>query len=203
MKKIVKLNESDLRKMVSNVINEIMCREEGPEMGNSGDKYYFNVGFDKHSSRGFGSENSFEAEGSVGDGFEVFLEGVNEYVQLALEMRQSKKPPVISYGYPLNMSVVMPSEDGHHSWRDYVQFAAPKKRFQIDPENVEGSAKQAWNTFNDYASNVDGVIGWYLWHNRPFDLELRPILTPEIGEMIDDEGDNIQRFYDSLGYKGD
>lgn len=108
----------------------------------------------------------------------------------------------------LIVSVDMPVGDhdsawGTPGWRRYAQMGPKSKAFPIDPENVEASAKMAWDLFNEYAAQTPEVVGWFLWSWSTFQPTIRPILSPEVGQEISDEGDKISRFYDSLGYKGD
>jgi hypothetical protein len=108
----------------------------------------------------------------------------------------------------LRLSVDMPTEDhnsswGSPGWKRYAQMAAKSKTFQIDPANIEGSAKEAWDLFNEYASQTPEVIGWFLWSWSAFEPTLMPILNSEVGQEISDEDERISKFYDSLGYKGD
>ena len=92
---------------------------------------------------------------------------------------------------------------GNYGWRRYAQSGSKSTVISIDPENVEASAEEAWSIFADYAEQTPEVIGWFVWQWSTFPVTLKPILTPEVGEIIMDENDKIQRFYDSLSYKGD
>ncbi len=92
---------------------------------------------------------------------------------------------------------------GDYGWRRYAQSSPKATVVSIDPENIEASAEKAWSIFADYAKQTPEVIGWFLWQWSTFPVTLRPILTPEVGEIIMGETDKIQKFYDSLSYKGD
>ena len=92
---------------------------------------------------------------------------------------------------------------GDYGWRRYAQSSPKATVVSIDPENIEASAEEAWSIFTDYAEQTPEVIGWFLWQWSTFPVTLKPILTPEVGEIITGESDKIQRFYDSLSYKGD
>ena len=91
----------------------------------------------------------------------------------------------------------------NYGWRRYAQSGPNTAEISIDPENIEASAEEAWSIFADYAERTPEVIGWFVWQWSTFPVTLKPILTPEVGEIIMDENDKIQRFYDSLSYKGD
>ena len=88
-------------------------------------------------------------------------------------------------------------------WKDYANSAPKAVTVNIDPENIEEAVQKAWDAFNAYAEKTPEVIGWFLWSWSTFTPTLKPILTPEVGKEIEDESDKIQRFYDSLSYKGD
>ncbi len=112
----------------------------------------------------------------------------------------------------LRIEIDMPAESegsgsfGRKTWRDYGQIAPPTKTVRIDPENVEASAAKAWDIFNEYASQTKEVIGWWAWQWSTFPPTIKPILTPEVGKIISDVHDDINRFYSSYGpgdYVGD
>ena len=111
----------------------------------------------------------------------------------------------------LKIVVEMPGESEGNSlsrrtWRDMGQIAPPAKAVRIDPENVEASAAEAWDIFNEYASQTKEVIGWWAWQWSTFPPTIRPILTPEVGKIISDVHDDISRFYSSYrpgDYVGD
>ena len=92
---------------------------------------------------------------------------------------------------------------GDYGWKRYAQISPKTTMVSIDPENIEASAEKAWSIFANYAEQTPEVIGWFVWQWSTFPITLRPILTPEVGEVIMGETDNIQKFYDSLRYKGD
>ncbi len=105
----------------------------------------------------------------------------------------------------LKIVVEMPS-GAKESWEHYALIAPPEKSFPINPDNVEESAKQAWELFNMYAKQTHEVIGWYLWQWSTFKPTIRPILTPEVGEKIQRTSDEVSAYYDSKpsgGFTGD
>jgi hypothetical protein len=111
----------------------------------------------------------------------------------------------------LRIVVEMPGESEGNSlsrrtWRDMAQIQPPAKAVRIDPENIEASAAEAWDIFNEYASQTKEVIGWWAWQWSTFPPTIKPILTPEVGKIISDTHDDISRFYSSYGpgdYVGD
>lgn len=111
----------------------------------------------------------------------------------------------------LKIVVEMPGESegdslSRKTWRDMAQIAPPAKAVRIDPENVEAAAAEAWDIFNEYASQNKEVIGWWAWQWSTFPPTIKPILTPEVGKIISDVHDDINRFYSSYGpgdYVGD
>lgn len=107
----------------------------------------------------------------------------------------------------LRIEIEMPNGESRPSgWKEYVQVAPPTKAVWIDPDNVEEACRKAWQLFNDYASRTDGVVGWWLWQWSTFKPTMKPILSPEIGKIMQDEDDAIGRFYASYGpgdYVGD
>ena len=82
-------------------------------------------------------------------------------------------------------------------WGDFAQIAPKRKTFQIDPNNVEEAAQQAWNLFNEYASRVKEVVGWWMWQWSTFNPAIKPILTPEVGAEIEHVADEIRDYYAS------
>ena len=272
----IRLTENDLKRMVRNVVNEVLLHEN-VEVGVPGhDKYYFRCGWDSS----YGGSNPFTAEGPTGGNFESLVEQMQKYVdgklqeyeerkgmsQRALdahlasaqsrhgkfsrttqrnhEFKMKMKNKMYGTSYPeyfhpgghdermydrytkdieneaennkrwlegeLEINVELPTGDknpnsfwGDYGWKRYAQSGPDSKTIKIDPNNVEASVKQAWDIFNEYAQRTPEVIGWFLWQWSVFRPTIRPILTPEVGEIIEGESDKISRFYNSLGYKGD
>lgn len=80
-------------------------------------------------------------------------------------------------------------------WRRFANESPEAKVVKIDPENVEESAKEAFSLFTEYAKRTPEVVGWYLWSWSTFGPTMKPILTPEVGKEISDEGDKIAAYY--------
>lgn len=83
----IRLTENDLKRIVRNVVNEVLLREN-VEAGVPGhDKYYFRCGWDSS----YGGSNPFTAEGPIGGNFETLLEQMQEYVDGKLQQYEERK----------------------------------------------------------------------------------------------------------------
>ena len=205
MKKVIKLNESDLNYMIRKTINEILSMEGGDIENEGGKKFYFGSGWKK----GYEKSNPFTAEGPVGENFDEFASQAQEYFTKLREKYEKSKDSFLLRDFkiivemPCERNTVGPFERG---WRDYAQVAPPKKTVKVDPENFEEGIREAWDIFNEYASRTPEVIGWWAWQWSSFPPTLKPILTPKVGKLISGEEDNIRSFYSSYkpgDYVGD
>lgn len=192
----IRLTESDLKYMIRRAVNEVMAYEEKP----AHDKYYFGDGWEKRKDPSY----KLSAEGPVGEGYDEYLADLTQFIEGVI----SKNQKGIFRDIYMKIRVEMPNGDkdpfwGDSGWRRYANTKCKGETIPIDPENIEEAAKKAWDIFNEYASRTPEVVGWHLWSWSTFEPTLKPILNPEAGTEISDEGQRISDFYSSLKYKGD